>query len=49
MIYILSKKQDKDAIMTAIMEKAGLDTDAHAAVFSIPVDEIAGLRSVVSE
>lgn len=49
MIYILSKKQDKDAIMTAIMEKAGLDTDAHATVFSIPVDEIAGLRSVVSE
>lgn len=49
MIYILSKRQDKDAIMTAIMEKAGLDTDAHAAVFSLPVDKIAGLRSIVSE
>jgi hypothetical protein len=31
------------------MEKAGMDTDAHAAVFSIPVDKIAGLRSVVTE
>jgi len=49
MIYILSKKQDKESIMNAIMEKAGMDTDAHAVVFSIPVDRIAGLRSVVTE
>lgn len=49
MIYILAKKQDKEIIMSTIMEKAGMDTDAHAAVFSIPVDKIAGLRSVVTE
>ncbi len=49
MIYILAKKQDKEEIMNVIMEKAGMDTDAHAVVFSIPVDRIAGLRSVASE
>ncbi len=49
MIYVLAKKQDKEEIMNAIMEKAGMDTDAHAVVFSIPVDRIAGLRSVASE
>ena len=35
--------------MGTIMEKAGTDTEAHAVAFSIPVDKIAGLRSVTVE
>ncbi len=46
-LYIVSKKSDKDAIMRAISEKAGLATDARAAVFSLPVDDVVGLRSVM--
>lgn len=44
MIYILAKVENKQDIMKAIKEKAGDETDAHAVVFSLPVDEIAGLR-----
>ena len=46
MIYILCKKENRENIMGTIMEKAGTDTEAHAVAFSIPVDKIAGLRSV---
>jgi nitrogen regulatory protein PII len=49
MIYILAKKQEKDEIMSAIMTKAGIGTDANAAVFSVPVDRIAGLRSLMTD
>ncbi|MEG1710357.1 MAG: P-II family nitrogen regulator [Clostridia bacterium] len=46
LIYIVSKKSDKDKIMMAIMENAGVNTDAHAIVFSLPVDNVAGLLSI---
>ena len=49
MIYILCKKENRENIMGTIMEKAGTDTEAHAVAFSIPVDKIAGLRSVTVE
>ncbi len=34
----------KNAIMKAIMEKAGADTKAGTVVFSLPITETAGLR-----
>lgn len=46
MIYIVSRKADKDKIMQAIVEKAGPATDAKAAVFSLPVDSVIGLANL---
>lgn len=48
-IYIVAKNKEKDAIMRAIMDQAGMKTDAHAAVFSLPVETVAGLHSVTEE
>ena len=47
LILIATRREKKDAIMHAIMECAGADTDAHAVVFSVPVEDIVGLRSVM--
>ena len=44
MIFIVAKKEQKNEIMTAVMEKAGLKTKAKAVVFSLPVTDTAGLR-----
>lgn len=43
MIYIVAKRDMRDGIMRAIMEKAGKNTDAHAVVFSLPVDSVCGI------
>ena len=48
-IYIVSRKSGKDAIMKSIIEKAGPATDARAVVFSLPVDDVAGLTSVMEK
>lgn len=45
LIYIVAKRDDRDAIMKAVMEKAGRDTDAHGVVFSLPVENVMGIRS----
>lgn len=47
MIYIATRKSDKADIMRAIMEKAGPQTDAKAVVYSLPVEDIAGLTALV--
>ena len=47
LLLIATRREKKDAIMHAIMERAGADTDAHAVVFSVPVEDIVGLRSVM--
>ena len=44
MIFIVAKKEQKNEIMKAVMEKAGLKTKAKAVVFSLPVTDTAGLR-----
>lgn len=49
MVYIVSKRQDRDTIMKAIMENAGQHTEAKAVVFSLPVDSVVGLRSLTDE
>ena len=46
MVYIVSSKTDRDAIMRAIMEKAGAGTDAHGVIFSLPVDKVVGIRNL---
>ena len=43
-ILIVSKKEEKNAIMNAIMEKAGIGTKAGTIAFSLPVTGTAGLR-----
>lgn len=49
MILIVVKNCDKNAIMKAIMEKAGLESKAKSIVFSLPVTETAGMRLVEDE
>ncbi len=47
-VYIVAKRADRDGIMRAIMEQAGVRSDAHAFLFSLPVDRVVGLQSVAS-
>ena len=46
MIFIVARKEEKNAIMKAIMEQAGMETHAKAVVFSLPVTDTAGLRLI---
>lgn len=43
-VMIVSAADQKKEIMKAIMQKAGIDTKAHALVFSLPVTDTAGFR-----
>lgn len=43
-IFMVARHENKNAIMRAIMEKAGLETKAKSIVFSLPVTETAGMR-----
>ncbi len=43
-IYIVSGKEKRNAIMQAIVDHAGAGTKAHALVFSLPVTNTAGFR-----
>ena len=43
-ILIITKRDKKKEIMTAIMEKCGLSTNAHGVVVSLPIDEVFGLN-----
>lgn len=45
-VYIVSKSTEKNGIMKAIMEKAGLNSKAKAICFSLPVTDTAGLRLI---
>ena len=40
------RKENKNAIMSAIMEKAGMGTKAKTIVFSLPVTDVAGMRLI---
>lgn len=44
MIFIVARKDRKNAIMTSIMEEAGTGTKAGSIVFSLPVTDTAGMR-----
>lgn len=43
-VMIVSSAEQKKDIMKAIMQKAGVETKAHALVFSLPVTDTAGFR-----
>lgn len=44
LVLIVVRHEDKNAVMSAIMEDAGLESRAKAIVFSLPVTSTAGLR-----
>ena len=46
MLFIVTKKTQKDEIMSAIMRKAGTGSKAGAIVFSLPVTDTAGMRMI---
>ncbi len=46
MVFIVTKTEQKNAIMQAIMKHAGLDSKAKSIVFSLPVTDTAGLRLI---
>lgn len=48
-VYIVARKDDRDAIMHAIMDKAGSKTAARGAVFALPVDSVAGVQSLLEQ
>lgn len=45
-IYIVTKTEQKNPIMQAVMQKAGPDSKAKAITFSLPVTDTAGLRLI---
>ena len=47
MILILTAAADKSRIMRAVMDKAGISSPAHTVMFSLPVESVAGLKSVM--
>ena len=44
LVLIVAKVEQKNAIMKAVMENAGLESKAKSIVFSLPVTDTAGLR-----
>ena len=44
LVFIVTKKELKNDIMRAIMDKAGLESEAGAMVFSLPVTSTAGMK-----
>ena len=49
MIFIVANQQDKNAIMKAVMADVGMQSKAQSMVFSLPVNQIAGLRLLEEE
>ena len=45
-VYVVTKTEGKNAIMKAVMDKAGYESKAKAICFSLPVTDTAGLRLV---
>ena len=48
-VLILSKKEDKNAIMREIIKTSGLSTPAHGISFSVPVGEAGGMAQMLEE
>ena len=46
---IVTKKEQKNGIMQAVMKKAGMDTPAKSIIFSLPVSDAAGLHMAEEE
>ena len=48
-VFIVVRTERKNAIMKAIMDKAGIDSEAQTIVFSLPVTATAGMRLIEEE
>ena len=48
MLMILTAACQKTAIMRAIMDQAGVESPAHTIMFTLPVESVAGLKSVMA-
>ena len=48
MLLILTAACDKSRIMRSVMDKAGVQSPAHTVMFSLPVESVAGLKSVMA-
>ena len=46
MVFIVTKTEQKNSIMKAVMEQVGVQSKAQAIVFSLPVTDTAGLRLI---
>ena len=46
-VFIVVKRDDKAHIMKAIMTEAGIRSDAHTALISLPIEDVVGLTSVM--
>lgn len=49
MVLILSKREDKRAIMEAICKEAGLTKEGHGVVFSLPAEDVMGVARMMRE
>lgn len=48
-VYILVHKTDREDVMRAVMQNAGVRTEANTVLFSLPVDCMMGLMSLTDE
>ena len=48
-VFIVAPSTQKTAIMRAIVEQAGPQTEAGAICFSLPVSQVAGLRQIEAD
>lgn len=46
MVYIVVKREEKNKIMQAVMEDAGMNSMAKSIIFSLPVTSTAGMRII---
>ncbi len=46
MVFLVVKSSQKNDIMRAIMDKAGINSEARSIVFSLPVTDTAGMRLI---
>ncbi len=49
MVYIVAHKSEKAAVMKAVNQKAGPDSEARGICFSLPISSVMGLRSRVMD
>ena len=47
MVFIVVKKEVKDAVMKAVYDEAGIDTTGQGILFSLPISEAVGLDPIV--
>ena len=48
-VLIITKKEEKMALMTAICESCSLDKDGYGICFSLPVNQVRGLKTNLTD